>query len=63
MTHEEFEQHRLEWLREWNDKWRHLDIDFESYMLMKGITGDEYKRLNEMPDGEPSGDDCSVTLS
>jgi len=47
MTHEEFEQHRLEWLREWNDKWRHLDIDFESYMLMKGVSPDEYKRLNE----------------
>ena len=63
MTKQEFEQHRLDWLREWNDKWRHLDIDFESYMLMKGISPDEYKRLNEMPDGEPSGDDCSVTLS
>jgi len=63
MTKQEFEQHRLDWLREWNDKWRQLDIDFKSYMLMKGISPDEYKRLNEMPDGEPSGDDCSVTLS
>lgn len=47
MTKQEFEQHRLEWLREWNDKWRHLDIDFKSYMLMKGVSPDEYKRLNE----------------
>ena len=47
MTKQEFEQHRLDWLREWADKWRHLDIDFESYMLMKGVSPDEYKRLNE----------------
>ena len=47
MTQEEFSQHRLTWLKEWNDKWRVLDIDFESYMLMKGMTPDEYKAMNE----------------
>ena len=62
MTKQEFEQHRLEWLKEWNDKWRLLDIDFEMYMLMKGVSPDEYKRLNEMIDGEPSGDDCSISF-
>jgi len=47
MTKEEFEQHRQTWLKEWFDHWRLLDIGFEMYMLMKGITPDEYKRLNE----------------
>ena len=47
MTQEEFSQHRLTWLKEWNDKWRVLDIDFEAYMLMKGMSPDEYKKMNE----------------
>jgi hypothetical protein len=47
MTQQEFEQHRQTWLREWNDKWRVLDIDFETYMIMKGMSPDEYKKMNE----------------
>ena len=47
MTQQEFEQHRQTWIKEWTDKWRLLDIDFESYMLMKGIAPDEYKEMNE----------------
>lgn len=48
MTQQEFEQHRQTWLREWNDKWRVLDIDFETYMIMKGMSPDEYKSMNEL---------------
>lgn len=47
MTQQEFEQHRQTWIREWADKWRLLDIDFEAYMLMKGMSPDEYKAMNE----------------
>ena len=47
MTQEEFSQHRITWLKEWNEKWRTLDIDFECYMLMKGMSPDEYKAMNE----------------
>lgn len=54
MTKAEFEQYRLTWIREWADKWRLLDIDFETYMLMKGISPDEYKRLNEENDETPN---------
>jgi len=61
MTKAEFEEHRLEWLKEWHSNHRLLDIDFETYMVMKGISPDEYKRLNEMIDGDPSGDDCSIS--
>lgn len=48
MTQQEFEQHRQTWLREWNDTWRVLDIDFETYMIMKGMSPDEYKSMNEL---------------
>lgn len=47
MTKEEFEQHRQTWIREWTDKWRLLDIDFETYMIMKGMAPDEYRAMNE----------------
>ncbi len=47
MNQLEFEKHRQTWIREWADKWRLLDIDFESYMLMHGMTPEEYKTMNE----------------
>ena len=47
MTQQEFEQHRQTWIKEWTDNWRLLDIDFEAYMLMKGMAPDEYKEMNE----------------
>ena len=47
MTQQEFEQHRQTWVKEWSDKWRLLDIDFETYMIMKGMAPEEYKSMNE----------------
>ena len=47
MTNEEFNLHRQKWIKEWADKWRLLDIDFEAYMLMNGMSPDEYKKMNE----------------
>ena len=47
MTQQEFEQHRQTWIKEWSDKWRLLDIDFETYMVMKGMATDEYRTMNE----------------
>jgi hypothetical protein len=47
MTQQEFEQHRQTWIKEWTDKWRLLDIDFEAYMLMKGMAPEEYRSMNE----------------
>jgi len=45
-TKEEFEKHREIWKSEWYDHWRLLDIDFECYMLMRGLTKEEFKKLN-----------------
>lgn len=49
MTQEEFEQHKREWAKEWLMvwKWQNTVMDFEQYMLKKGIHPDEYKRMNE----------------
>ena len=45
-TKEEFEKYRETWKSEWYDHWRLLDIDFECYMLMRGLTKEEFKNLN-----------------
>lgn len=48
MTLLEFHSHRAQWLKEWNSKYRLLDIDFETYMLMNtNITKEEFRRLTE----------------
>jgi hypothetical protein len=52
MTQQEFEQHRQMWIKEWADKWRLLDIDFETYMVMKGMAPEEYRTMNEMSWGK-----------
>jgi lipopolysaccharide biosynthesis glycosyltransferase len=46
ITKEEFETFREMWKSEWYEHWRLLDIDFEIYMLMKGLTEDQFKKLN-----------------
>jgi hypothetical protein len=46
LSKQEFEKYREIWKSEWYDHWRLLDIDFEVYMLMKGLTKQEYKNLN-----------------
>ena len=42
----EFEKFREVWKENWYDYYRLLDIDFEAFMLMKGLTIKEYKQLN-----------------
>ena len=42
----EFEKFREEWKENWYDYYRLLDIDFEAFMLMKGLTIEEFKYLN-----------------
>jgi len=46
LTKEEFEKFRETWKEEWYDHWRLLDIDFEMYMLMRGLTEEQFKKLN-----------------
>jgi hypothetical protein len=53
MDKEKFEGYRKLWKLEWHNHWRLLDIDFEAYMLMKGLPKEEFDRLNkEKNEGE-----------
>ena len=52
VTKQEFEKFRETWKEEWYDHWRLLDIDFEAYILMKGLPKEEYDRLNNLENGE-----------
>jgi len=47
MTQEEFEQYKQQWAKEWLMKWKWQNVSFEQYMLNKGMTPDEYKKMNE----------------
>ena len=46
ITKQEFEKFREVWKSEWYDHWRLLDIDFKVYMLMRGLTEKQFKKLN-----------------
>jgi hypothetical protein len=53
MDKKTFEEYRKLWKLEWYNHWRLLDIDFEAYMLMKGLPKEEFDRLNkEKNEGE-----------
>ena len=47
LTKKEFEGYREVWKAEWYDRWMLLDIDFEAYMLMGGMTKEEFDKLNK----------------
>ena len=51
MEKEIFEQYRELWKAEWHNHWRLLDIDFEAYMLMRGLPKAEFDKLNK--EGKP----------
>ena len=52
MNKEQFEEYRKLWKLEWYNHWRLLDIDFEAYMLMRGLPKAEFDRLNNLEYGE-----------
>jgi len=45
MTIEEFLECKTHWLKEWQNQYRLLDIDFEMYMLMNGLSREEFDKL------------------
>ena len=46
LTRKEFEEYREIYVKEFYDYWKLLDIDFETYMTMKGLSKQEYDKLN-----------------
>lgn len=47
MSKIEFEQHRQHWKDDWHDNYRLLDIDFETYMFMHGMSKEDFDKLNK----------------
>jgi hypothetical protein len=47
LSKEEFEKYRETWKSEWYNHWRLLDIDFEAYMRMNGMSKEEFDKLNK----------------
>jgi len=52
MDRQTFEEYREIWKVEWYNHWRLLDINFETYMLMGGLTKEEFDKLNREEYGE-----------
>lgn len=46
LTRKEFEEYREIYVKEFYDYWKLLDIDFETYMIMRGLSKQEYDKLN-----------------
>jgi|TARA_R110001592_G_scaffold90850_3_gene266650 hypothetical protein len=54
MELEEFIKHKATWLKEWHWKHRLMDVDFESYMLMRGLSREEFWVLNDQSNEKAS---------
>ena len=52
MDKQSFEYHRNVWKYEWYNRWRLLDIDFEAYMRMQGLSKEEFDKLNKEENGK-----------
>lgn len=46
MDKQTFEEYREIYVKEFYDYWKLLDIDFETYMIMRGLSKQEYDKLN-----------------
>lgn len=46
MSNKEFKEHFGHWKDNWYIKYRLLDINFETYMYMQGLSKEEYNKLN-----------------
>ena len=54
MELEEFKEHKATWLKEWYLKHRLTDVDFEMYMLMRGLSREEFWVLNKQSNEKTS---------
>jgi len=45
MTQAEFNTHYKEYIHSFNEKYRHLDLNFDTIMLMKGVSKEEFNEL------------------
>lgn len=43
MTQQEFNKHYKEFIMEYDSKYKHLDLNFDTVMKMNGVSDDEFK--------------------
>lgn len=54
MTHEDFNLRKKQWFLEWKEKWGPMDIDLKTFMLMHGVTEDQFHELSNYKPNIPS---------
>ena len=54
MTHHDFNLRKKQWFLEWREKWGPLDIDLKTFMLMHGVTEDQFNELSNYKPNVPS---------
>jgi hypothetical protein len=54
MTHHDFNLRKKQWFLEWREKWGPLDIDLKTFMLMHGVTEDQFNELSTYKADIPS---------
>ena len=43
MTQQEFNKHYKDYISNWSEKYQHLDLNFDTIMLMKGVSKEEFQ--------------------
>jgi hypothetical protein len=54
MTYHDFNLRKKQWFLEWREKWGPLDIDLKTFMLMHGVTEDQFNELSNYKPNTPS---------
>jgi hypothetical protein len=54
MTYHDFNLRKKQWFLEWSEKWGPMDVDFKTFMLMHGVTEDQFNELSNYKPNVPS---------
>jgi hypothetical protein len=54
MTHQDFNTRKKQWFLEWSEKWGPMEIDLKTFMLMHGVTEDQFHELSNYKADIPS---------
>ena len=54
MTHHDFNLRKKQWFLEWSEKWGPMNVDLKTFMLMHGVTEDQFNELSNYKPNVPS---------
>ena len=54
MTYHDFNLRKKQWFLEWSEKWGPMDVDLKTFMLMHGVTEDQFNELSNYKPNVPS---------